>query len=99
MQRWIHPEKDRYYLVDLVEDLLGDWTLVLCWGALGSRRGRLRIVGVGSEADGLAQMEDIARRRRQRGYRRQVDPESLGVGRVIPTGSSSAAAQRSSGDD
>ncbi|EGV32699.1 hypothetical protein ThidrDRAFT_1184 [Thiorhodococcus drewsii AZ1] len=73
MQRWIHAEKDRYYLVDLVQDLLGDWTLVLCWGALGSRRGRLRVVGVASEAEGLAQVEDIARRRQKRGYRRQVE--------------------------
>lgn len=99
MQRWIHPEKDRYYLVDLAEDLLGDWTLVLCWGALGSRRGRLRIVGVASEAEGVAQLEGIARRRRQRGYRRQAGADSIGVDRSIPAGTSSAAIQRSAADD
>jgi len=69
MQRWINPEKHRYDLIDLVQDLDGDWTLVLC--ALGSRRGRVRVVGVPSEAEGQAQVEDIARRRRQRGYWRQ----------------------------
>jgi len=71
MQRWINPEKDRYDLIDLAQDLFGDWALVLCWGAVGSRRGRLRVVGVPSEAEGRAQVEGIARRRRQRGYRRQ----------------------------
>jgi len=39
MPRWIHPEKARYYQAELVEDLLGDWTVVVCWGGLGSRRG------------------------------------------------------------
>ncbi|WP_245535902.1 hypothetical protein [Thiorhodococcus drewsii] len=59
MQRWINPEKDRYDLIDLVQDLFGDWALVLC--ALGSRRGRLRVVGPPSEAEVQAQVEDIAR--------------------------------------
>jgi len=99
MQRWIHAEKDRYYLVDLVQDLLGDWTLVLCWGALGSRRGRLRVVDVASEAEGLGKIEAITRRRQQRGYRRQVRPEPIDVGCGIPAGTTNAAAQRSTGDD
>ncbi|NEV65018.1 WGR domain-containing protein [Thiorhodococcus minor] len=68
MQRWINPEKGRYYLVDLVQDLLGDWTLVLCWGALGSGRGQMRVTVVPSKSAGLDQMEIIAKRRRQRGY-------------------------------
>ncbi|NEV60325.1 WGR domain-containing protein [Thiorhodococcus minor] len=99
MQRWIHAEKDRYYLVDLVQDLLGDWTLVLCWGALGSRRGRLRVVGVASEAEGLAQIEGIARRRRQRGYRREVESASISVSTGIPSQTGHTTAQRSTGDD
>ncbi|MBK1723284.1 WGR domain-containing protein [Thiocystis violacea] len=67
-RRWIHPQKARYYRVELVQDLLGDWTLVLCWGGLGSRRGGMRIRAVASEAVGLEQIEAIGKRRRQRGY-------------------------------
>lgn len=76
MQRWINPEKGRYYLVDLVEDLLGDWTLVLCWGALGSGRGQMRVMVVPSRSAGLEQMETIAKRRRQRGYQLESDGRS-----------------------
>ena len=67
-QRWIHPEKARYYQVELGQDLLGDWTLILDWGGLGSRRGGRRIHAVASEAAGQAQLEQIAKRRRQHGY-------------------------------
>ncbi|WP_346014681.1 WGR domain-containing protein [Thiocystis violacea] len=63
-----HPEKARYYQVDLVQDLLGDWTLVLSWGGEPSRRGRMRILAVPSEAAGREQLDAIAKRRRQRGY-------------------------------
>lgn len=76
LQRWINSKQDRYYLVDLTQDLFGDWILVLCWGALGSRRGRLRLVAVPSRAEGLMRLEAIARRRQQRGYRLQSDPST-----------------------
>lgn len=72
MQRWIHSEKDRYYLADLVQDLFGDWVLVLCWGAIGSRRGQLRVIAVPSHDEGLVRLETIAKRRQQRGYRLQL---------------------------
>jgi len=51
MPRWIHPEKARYYQAELVKDLLGDWTVVLCWGGLGSRRGGRRIQYVESDVE------------------------------------------------
>lgn len=66
--RWIHPEKQRYYSVVLVRDLFDQWTLVQCWGALGSHLGRLRIVHVASEQAGLKHIEAISKRRRQHGY-------------------------------
>jgi len=68
MPRWIHPEKARYYQAELVKDLLGDWTVVLCWGGLGSRRGGRRIQYVESYEAGLARLEAIGERRGKRGY-------------------------------
>ncbi|WP_338115990.1 WGR domain-containing protein [Thiocystis violacea] len=67
-RRWIHPQKARYYQVELLQDLLGDWTLVLSWGGLRSRQGGIRILAVAGEALGLEQREAIGKRRRQRGY-------------------------------
>ncbi len=68
MWRWINPEKYRYYQADLALDLFGDWTLVCCWGGLGSRRGGYSVKGVRSYADGLDQIDELKQRRRQRGY-------------------------------
>jgi predicted DNA-binding WGR domain protein len=69
MWRWVHPEKARYYQADLVEDLLGDWSLITAWGGLGSRRGRVRTTCVPSLEEGLKRLQAIEKRRRQRGYR------------------------------
>jgi predicted DNA-binding WGR domain protein len=67
--RWVNEAKARYYQAWLTEDLFGDWTLVTAWGGLGSRRGQARLTAVPSYEDGLARIEEIAKRRRQRGYR------------------------------
>jgi len=71
--RWVHEAKARYYLTYLSRDLFGDWTLITVWGALGSRRGQVRSTAVPSYEDGLARIEEIAKRRRQHGYRRILD--------------------------
>jgi hypothetical protein len=67
-QRWIHTTKARYYQVELIRDLFGDWTLVQCWGGLGSRRGGMRMVWVPSYDAGWKQVERIGKRRITRGY-------------------------------
>ncbi|WP_317623703.1 WGR domain-containing protein [Allochromatium vinosum] len=70
--RWIHPEKQRYYSVALVRDLFGDWTLLQCWGGIGSQLGGQRIVLVESHEAGLKQIAAIGKRRLQHGYRETV---------------------------
>ena len=69
--RWIHPEKQRYYSVVLVRDLFGDWTLLQCWGGIGSHLGGQRLVWVESHEAGLKQIAAIGKRRRPHGYREQ----------------------------
>jgi hypothetical protein len=69
MHRWIHAEKARYYQALLVKDLFGDWTLLMAWGALGSKRGGMRSTCVPSSAAGLARIGEIAKRRKRHGYR------------------------------
>lgn len=68
MQRWIHPEKRRYYQVQLVQDLFGDWTLVACWGGLDSHRGGMQVKSAASDEAALGQVGAISKRRRLRGY-------------------------------
>jgi hypothetical protein len=65
---WINPEKARYYQVFLDQDLFGDWTLIKVWGGIGSNRGRMHSTGVASYESGVEQIDEIARRRVQRGY-------------------------------
>ena len=67
-QRWINPEKARYYRVVLEKDLFGNWSLIACWGALHSRRGGMRVTALASLDAGVAALDGIAKRRRQRGY-------------------------------
>jgi predicted DNA-binding WGR domain protein len=76
MRRWVHPEKARYYQADLVEDLLGGWSVVTAWGGLGSRRGQMRTAWVATREEGMARLEAIEKRRRQRGYY-SIDTEHL----------------------
>jgi hypothetical protein len=65
---WINPEKARYYQVFLDQDLFGDWTLIKVWGGIGSNRGRMHSTGVTSYEAGVELVDEIARRRAQRGY-------------------------------
>jgi len=65
---WINPEKARYYQVFLDQDLFGDWTLIKVWGGIGSHRGRMHSSGVASYEAGVELVDEIARRRAQRGY-------------------------------
>jgi hypothetical protein len=66
--RWVHPEKARYYQADLVEDLLGDWSLITVWGGLDSHQGQVRRAWVASYEAGVKRLQEIGRRRRQDGY-------------------------------
>ena len=68
MWRWINPTKFRYYQADPVMDLWGDWTLIYCWGGLGSKQGGYRIQGVRSYAEGLEKIGELKARRQKRGY-------------------------------
>ncbi len=67
-RRWINATTRRYDQVELVRDLLGDWTVVQCWGGLGSRLGQRRIRYVPSQAAGLEHIDAISTQRRRRGY-------------------------------
>ncbi|MBK1673760.1 hypothetical protein CKO35_10660 [Ectothiorhodospira shaposhnikovii] len=68
IRRWYNPGNARYYLVHLQQDLLGDWVLSTCWGGSTSKQGAVKSIPVSSQEAGLAEIERIARRRRQHGY-------------------------------
>ena len=65
---WVNPKAARYYQVHLDRDLFGDWTLIKVWGGIGSNRRRMHSTGVASYESGVEQIDEIARRRSQRGY-------------------------------
>lgn len=66
IKRW--QSSTRYYQVELIQDLLGDFVLVLRWGGLNSNRGGEKTVLVESWEDGLERIEAIGKRRNQRSY-------------------------------
>jgi hypothetical protein len=69
-ERWVNPNKARYYQAHLCRDLFGEWILVKVWGGCGSSCGCLASTGVASYVDGVAAFREIGERRRARGYQR-----------------------------
>ena len=64
--RW---EKDtRYYLLQLEQDLFGDWVLTRVWGRKQTALGQLRREPFDSHREGLAQLGKEEKRRHGRGY-------------------------------
>ncbi|MEA3640238.1 MAG: WGR domain-containing protein [Lamprobacter sp.] len=74
--RWINRENQRYYSVRLVQDLFGDWTLVICWGGANSKRGGMRVTPVESQEEGEEEIRKMSKRRRQHGYAVLVESAS-----------------------
>ncbi|WP_343047452.1 WGR domain-containing protein [Allochromatium humboldtianum] len=68
MFRWIHPTKRRYYIASPIQDLFGDWALVVCWGGLDSHLGGTRTVWAASVSEIERQIAAISRRRQRHGY-------------------------------
>ena len=68
-QEWYNPQNERRYLVELFEDLLGDWILVRRWWGV-KRRGNQKMALVSSYADGLQHLANIDGKRKARGYHR-----------------------------
>jgi predicted DNA-binding WGR domain protein len=68
MQRWVNPDTARYYQADLIEDLLGGWSVVTAWGGLGSKLGRMRTAWVETREQAEKRLEEIEKRRLARGY-------------------------------
>ena len=62
--RWETPQ--RWYKVELVHDLLGDWVVMRRWGGKESRRYGQKISLVSGEAEGRQVIERIHRLRLRR---------------------------------
>lgn len=61
--RWVHPDKGRYYEVRLVQDLWGHTVVLSCCGQTGTALGRQVAKPVADQAECLAMLAGIARRR------------------------------------
>jgi predicted DNA-binding WGR domain protein len=68
--RW--ERATRYYVLQLEQDLFGDWVLTRVWGRKGTALGQLRREFVVSHAEGLARLQKEETRRQGRGYIKTV---------------------------
>lgn len=64
--RW--ERATRYYVLQLEQDLFGDWVLTRVWGRKGTALGQLHRELVDSHEEGLARMQKEETRRQGRGY-------------------------------
>jgi hypothetical protein len=66
-QEWINPNNGRHYLVEVYQDLLGDWVLIRRWAG-SCRSGNQKMVVLGNFQEAMAQVKGIDGKRRIRGY-------------------------------
>jgi hypothetical protein len=70
-QEWFNPSNGRRYLIELFEDLLGDWILIRRW--MGMRRpGNQKMALMPSYEKALDHIKRIEGKRQKRGYFRVV---------------------------
>ena len=68
-QKWFNPENGRSYLVNVFQDLLGDWVMIRRWSG-ACRTGNQKMAVMPSYAEALHQLKCIEGKRLQRGYHR-----------------------------
>jgi predicted DNA-binding WGR domain protein len=66
-QEWFNPGNGRRYLVEVYQDLLGDWVLIRRWAGSG-RSGNQKMAVLGNYQEAMKQVNGIAGKRRIRGY-------------------------------
>ena len=65
-KRW---ETDRrYYMAEICQDLFGEWLVKRSWGGQQSLRGNNLTTHAEDYTHALAMLDDVAKRRRARGY-------------------------------
>jgi hypothetical protein len=69
--KWLHERWEkgtRYYEVRLHQDLWGGWVLTQIWGQRGAALGRVRHVPCASYEEGITKLDEVRKKREQRGY-------------------------------
>lgn len=59
---------NRYYRINLCQDLFGDWVIIRAWGSLTSRAGRVVSEWVTDEWTGQRKVSEISKKRLAHGY-------------------------------
>jgi len=72
--RW--EKATRYYVLQLEQDLFGDWVLTRVWGRKGTALGQLRREPSISHEEGLARLKKAEARRQGRGYVKTTEDEN-----------------------
>jgi len=65
-RRW--ERGTRYYETTIQKDLFG-WVVTRAWGSVGKRNGKIRNIPVRNVDAGIAYVQDVGRKRANRGYR------------------------------
>ena len=69
IERWENPIKQRYYMVYISQDLIGDYVVTRIWGKKGQPIGKILHTPCFSHKDALDMLESIRKKRLCRGYK------------------------------
>lgn len=71
VDRWITKRWQthrRYYVVEVTQNLWGNWLVRRSWGGLGNHRGNSMTTLAADYEQALQLLEEVTKRRQQRGY-------------------------------
>jgi len=66
--RFEHKEKQRYYRLLLMQDLLGNWLVTKIWGGINKSGGRILHAPCLTYHEGIKMIATLSKKREQRGY-------------------------------
>lgn len=66
--RFENPQKLRYYLVYVTQDLFGEWVIIKSWGGINKAGGQVLSTPCASLDEAMLKVENIKKARARRGY-------------------------------
>lgn len=59
---------NRYYVVEITQDLFGNWTVIRKWGSIQTNYGNTMTLDAENYQHALQLLRDVEKRRKTRGY-------------------------------
>lgn len=59
---------NRFYVVEVLQDLFGNWAVKRMWGSISTNRGNTKTIEAANYEHALKLLDEVEKRRKTRGY-------------------------------